>query len=429
MIEENDSTVFLSGAELDKMTSTKASQPPHASLICLDDSQLEAEQIGLILELKDKPLLIGRGKDCSGHLASSQVSRKHAKIYPQSRQWIVEDLGSTNGVTVNGERIKKQVLQPNDEVSFGTIPFSYIQEGEDDPDKTVMGPVSGSKSDDESGSETILFTKNEAYDLLIDVQEEKTKFDGKLDETIAPRVKQTATIVTPPAKSNKIVWIVVLVVILTNIGIGGFFYFDHKKEQQTINRNAKAVKQFIHNNEADRSSRPDVNKELETLKEILADLKVSYQIYPDAEKLSLLEAKIRFLIFERKFKSLIKKNRIGKTAQLTKSMRKTLKKLQKRVADDSKAYKGISEIADLLDIADIIVKFKDFQAQYPDASRSSRYRPSSYQLQELKREKRQYVKLRKAKNTLLSTQYPYFKALVIKTYKDFNLIYEWERVL
>lgn len=426
MIDDNDSTVFLSGQDIDKLTSKKPEQLPHASLICLDDSQLEAEQNGLILELKDKPLMIGRAKDCSGYLASSQISRKHAKVYPENGQWVIEDLGSTNGVRVNDEKIQKQIMQPNDEVSIGTIPFSFIQEvdEEDDPDQTVMGTMP--RGDD---NETILFTKNEAYDLLIDVQEEKTKFNEKLDETIVPRVNQTRNATKQPVKSSKIIWIVVAAVIIVNITIGGFFFYSHKKEQQTINRNYKTVKQFIYNNEANRSSRADINKEIETLKEILADLKVSYQIYPDADTLSLLEAKVRFLIFERHFKALINKNSIGKTAQLVKGMRKTLKKLQKRVSEDSKAYKGIAGIADLLDIADIIVKLKDFQGQYPDARRSSRYRPSSYQLQELKREKSRYVTLRKQKNTLLSTQYPYFKALVIKTYKDFNLIYEWEKVL
>lgn len=428
MIDDNDSTVFISGKELDQINSKATSRPPHASLICLDDSQLDEKQSGLILELTDKPIVIGRGKDCSGFLASSQVSRKHAKIYPQDGQWVIEDLNSTNGVTVNHRKVKKQDLQPNDEVQIGTIPFSFIQEQEEDedPDRTVMG-VPPSESDE--GNETILFTKNEAYDLLIDVQEEKTKFNEQEDATIAPRVKASA--VKPPVapKSNKMIWVVVLVVILTNIGIGGFFYYSHQKEQKTIHRNAKAVKQFIYNHEANRSSRADRQKELELLKEILADLKVSYQIYPDAEMLSLLEAKVRFMIFERKFKRLVESHKMGKTAQLVKSMRKTLKKLGKRVEEGSKAYKGIAEIADLLDIADIIVKFKDFQSQYPEARRNSRYRPSSYQLQELKREKSKYVKLRKRKNTLLSTQYPYFKSLVIKTYKDFNLIYEWERVL
>jgi len=284
-----------------------------------------------------------------------------------------------------------------------------------------------------SGNETILFSENEAYDLLVDVQDEKTKLQQKKENssvTKAKQNKQSNHIAKKPGKNNKIFWIVVgLVILVSNLGLGGFFFYSHKKEQQTINRNAKAVKQFIHNHEANRSSRANNNKEINSLKEILSDIKISYQVYPDAERLSLLQAKVEFLIFERKFKALINNKQIDKSNQLVKTIRKTLNKLKKRVSENSKNAKEIVKIADLLEIADIIIKFKYFQEQYPDANRTSRHQPSVYQLKELKREKSRFVAFRKQKNTLLSTQYPYFKALMIKTYKDFNLIYEWERVL
>src|SRR5688572_8199567 len=51
--------------------------------------------------------VIGRSRDCDVTLSDPNVSRHHAEIRPDGRGgWIVEDLGSTNGVQVNGRRVK-----------------------------------------------------------------------------------------------------------------------------------------------------------------------------------------------------------------------------------------------------------------------------------------------------------------------------------
>jgi pSer/pThr/pTyr-binding forkhead associated (FHA) protein len=48
------------------------------------------------------------------------VSRRHAEIrHEEGAYWIV-DLGSTNGVTVNGKRVERAKLEPDDEILLGT---------------------------------------------------------------------------------------------------------------------------------------------------------------------------------------------------------------------------------------------------------------------------------------------------------------------
>ena len=63
--------------------------------------------------------VIGRSRDCDVVLSDQNVSRRHAEIRPSGGSWVVRDLGSTNGVKVNGHRVNNQPLQPGDEITLG----------------------------------------------------------------------------------------------------------------------------------------------------------------------------------------------------------------------------------------------------------------------------------------------------------------------
>jgi len=65
--------------------------------------------------------VLGRSRDCDVVLDDANVSRRHAEIRPSGASWIIVDLGSTNGVKVNGRRIDgPQSLRPGDTVELGT---------------------------------------------------------------------------------------------------------------------------------------------------------------------------------------------------------------------------------------------------------------------------------------------------------------------
>src|ERR687895_745198 len=54
------------------------------------------------------------------------VSRRHAEVRPSGGSWIVRDLGSTNGVKVNGRRIQgPQSLKPGDTIELGTARVTF----------------------------------------------------------------------------------------------------------------------------------------------------------------------------------------------------------------------------------------------------------------------------------------------------------------
>jgi pSer/pThr/pTyr-binding forkhead associated (FHA) protein len=58
----------------------------------------------------EKQILVGRSSDLDMVLVEDMVSRKHARIAMQADQIWIEDLGSTNGTFVNGEKIKRARL-------------------------------------------------------------------------------------------------------------------------------------------------------------------------------------------------------------------------------------------------------------------------------------------------------------------------------
>lgn len=53
----------------------------------------------------DRELILGRDPQCDVVIPNRQVSRRHARVYPQEQEIWVEDLGSKNGTFVNGERL------------------------------------------------------------------------------------------------------------------------------------------------------------------------------------------------------------------------------------------------------------------------------------------------------------------------------------
>ena len=68
----------------------------------------------------DSEVVIGRSSDLDMVLVEDMVSRKHAKIDTTSDQIFIQDLGSTNGTFVNGEKIKRVRLNEGDRVLIGT---------------------------------------------------------------------------------------------------------------------------------------------------------------------------------------------------------------------------------------------------------------------------------------------------------------------
>jgi pSer/pThr/pTyr-binding forkhead associated (FHA) protein len=68
----------------------------------------------------EREIIIGRSNDLEVVLVEDMVSRRHARVTLQGEALMIEDLGSTNGTFVNGEKIKRARLKEGDRVLIGT---------------------------------------------------------------------------------------------------------------------------------------------------------------------------------------------------------------------------------------------------------------------------------------------------------------------
>jgi len=89
-----------------------------AHLWLLDPSGQQVERAAEIAG--DEPVLIGRRSECTVVLPSNTVSRRHAQIWREGNDYLLSDLGSTNGTLLNGEPvIGAERLNDRDEIAVG----------------------------------------------------------------------------------------------------------------------------------------------------------------------------------------------------------------------------------------------------------------------------------------------------------------------
>jgi pSer/pThr/pTyr-binding forkhead associated (FHA) protein len=77
------------------------------------------------VELKGERLVLGRAENVDLVIDSEEVSRQHARFLRVDDEYQVEDLGSRNGVYLNGLKVHSAVLREGDEVQFGDLVFAY----------------------------------------------------------------------------------------------------------------------------------------------------------------------------------------------------------------------------------------------------------------------------------------------------------------
>jgi predicted component of type VI protein secretion system len=76
---------------------------------------------GKTCPVPSKGAVLGRSREADIQVDDPNVSRKHAEVRPSGASWTVRDLGSTNGVKVNGRRIQgAQSLRAGDTITLGT---------------------------------------------------------------------------------------------------------------------------------------------------------------------------------------------------------------------------------------------------------------------------------------------------------------------
>jgi predicted component of type VI protein secretion system len=86
-------------------------------------------------------LVVGRHPQCDARLDSIRVSRRHCCMMQKNGELMIRDLGSTNGIRINGQRVESGRLRPGDELSIAHIRFR-LDDGQGQ-EATLAGSIAG----------------------------------------------------------------------------------------------------------------------------------------------------------------------------------------------------------------------------------------------------------------------------------------------
>jgi pSer/pThr/pTyr-binding forkhead associated (FHA) protein len=81
---------------------------------------------GAPVEVVKEMILVGRGEECDLRLDHKSVSKMHCVVVKTDGLLVLRDLGSTNGTRVNGTRVRRAALLPNDRVSFANFHYRVL---------------------------------------------------------------------------------------------------------------------------------------------------------------------------------------------------------------------------------------------------------------------------------------------------------------
>jgi pSer/pThr/pTyr-binding forkhead associated (FHA) protein len=83
------------------------------------------------IEIIKDMTLVGRKEECDLRLDHKSVSKMHCVIVKTDGLLLLRDLGSTNGTRVNGQRVRRAALLPNDQLTIAGYKFKvYLGPGE-----------------------------------------------------------------------------------------------------------------------------------------------------------------------------------------------------------------------------------------------------------------------------------------------------------
>src|SRR6476659_10844187 len=87
---------------------------------------------GSPIEITKDLVVVGRKEDCDVRLDHKSVSKMHCVIVKTDGMLFLRDLGSTNGTRVNGTRVRRAALLPNDQLTIAHFKFR-VYLGPDEP--------------------------------------------------------------------------------------------------------------------------------------------------------------------------------------------------------------------------------------------------------------------------------------------------------
>ena len=110
-------------------------KPAETEAVSSEELGLGREVVSLTVndtkhELDGTRVTIGRSKECDIQLPEPNVSRRHAEVRQEGAAYWAIDLDSTNGMEVNGRRLKRAKLRQGDRITLGSTELVFRRETE-----------------------------------------------------------------------------------------------------------------------------------------------------------------------------------------------------------------------------------------------------------------------------------------------------------
>jgi len=148
---------------------------------------------GTAIEISKDLMLVGRKEDCDIMLDHKSISKQHCILVRTDGLLLLRDLGSTNGTRVNGQRVRRAAILPNDQLNIASLrfkvkfteeaheavsPHEYTQQMSVDDIQNMLKRTSDEVKDEDDSDEDLNLPPMQA-NILPDVYEEKGKKKGR----------------------------------------------------------------------------------------------------------------------------------------------------------------------------------------------------------------------------------------------------------
>lgn len=119
VFETSEETVLEEGTAIDE-DRTMFYEEPETRLIVVKSENLEGE-----ISLEEEEILLGRSEEIDVTVDDKRVSREHCKISRVGNDFVISDLGSSNGTFVNGLKVTEKPLENGDRIQIGSNVFEF----------------------------------------------------------------------------------------------------------------------------------------------------------------------------------------------------------------------------------------------------------------------------------------------------------------
>ncbi|MBF0382567.1 MAG: FHA domain-containing protein [Magnetococcales bacterium] len=461
MSQEENETLLIGGQnnlQADIANAANTTQPK-AKLVCLDTSMLPDELENLEIILDTVQQTIGRNDDNTVTINFSKISRHHALIYPQQGKWIIEDLNSSNGITVNDTRTKESILRSGDNVKIGSIPFLFTllrPEGVETSINTIKRPEN---TEDDDSEKTMFFggignSTEKIVDTLTKAEELQEANKAKeQQQNIEKRLESSK-------KKPGMMVFLILVLLLT---VGGYFAYPMLMSpdgSEAVIKHRKAVKLFTEEYEMARGTinQENLQSQLAKLSNIRTALERAAKPFPNNQSFKELLMRVIFFQVERQLALQTLKGGVEKVISpldvairmvyflatnetykgngdlaVMSPNRSEIKAMRLQVVnstaiEDKEFKKQVLDMLDILTFTNDVVYIKHFRQKYPDVYVQSEQRPGESELLDLSTVKDRFIDQKKSPNIniIMSVQFPVFGNIVSQVDKeDIQFIDQW----